>query len=72
MIFTKIKNYAELQKEYNTLLNQYEILEELVKEEVIEKLFSNADKDIKLSKLEAENRNLRKKIKMLKEIIKNG
>ena len=36
-IITRVLSYAELQKKYNTLQTDYEILEELVKEEVIEK-----------------------------------
>ena len=71
-IIARILSYAELQKKYNTLQTNYEILEELVKEEVIKKLFSNSDKEIRLSKLEKENKSLKKKVKTLKEIIKNG
>lgn len=71
-IFTKVHSYAELLKKYNTLQNDYEILKELIKEDAFEKMLSNADKDLKIIKLEKDNKNLRKKIKMLKEIMKNG
>lgn len=71
-IFTKIHSYVELLKKYNTLQNDYEILKELVKEDAFEKMLSNADKDLKIIKLEKENKSLRKKLKTLKEIMKNG
>lgn len=71
-IIARILSYAELKKKYNALQVEHEILEALVKEDVVDKLFSNADKEIKLVKLEKENRNLRKKVKTLKEILKNG
>lgn len=71
-IIARILSYAELKKKYNALQVEHEILEALVKEDVVDKLFSNADKEIKIVKLEKENRNLRKKVKTLKEILKNG
>ena len=71
-IFTNLWNYTELRKKYNTLKNDYDILEELVKEETFEKVLSNANTEIENARLKEENKNLRKKIKVLKEIIKNG
>ena len=70
-ITSRIVNYVGLQRKYNRLQNEYDSLVEITKSELLESIIKKSNEAIKLKKLKTENKNLREKIKVLKEIIKS-
>lgn len=68
----KLLKYVDLVKKYNALQNDYEVLLQAVKDEVFNDMIKNLNDEVQFKKLKTENKNLREKIKTLKEIIKNG
>ncbi len=65
-MFKKRKSYRELEIAYNTLENKVEMLQDIVDNQLIQTLENNNAKTVK--KYQEENRALRKKIKILKEM----
>ncbi|MBE6147439.1 MAG: hypothetical protein E7168_03800 [Firmicutes bacterium] len=70
-ITSRIVNYVGLQRKYNRLQNEYDSLVEITKSELLESIIQKSNEAIQLKKLKTENKNLREKIKVLKEIIKS-
>ena len=61
------KKYLKLRMEYNTLENKYTTIQEVLTNDILKILENNDSKT--LSKYKNENKQLRKKIKILKEMI---
>lgn len=57
---------------YNSLKDDYDALEQEIKDGLFEQIIDKKDLEIKNKRLTTENRNLREKVKHLKEIIKEG
>ncbi len=70
MLNFKNKKYRELEKAYNTLENKVMTLEDILANELLKTLENNDAKT--LAKYKKENASLRKKIKILKEMISDG
>ena len=65
-------DYMKLLKKYNTIQGELEILKETVKDELYKKWMDKLGEPLEIERLRKENKDLRKKIKVLKEIIKEG
>lgn len=69
MIITK---YLKLRKKYNTLELEYKTLKESVKTDLYKILLHRLDEPEEVKRLRDDNKHLRKKVKLLKEIIREG
>lgn len=69
MIITK---YLKLRKKYNTLELEYKTLKESVKTDLYKNLLHRLDEPEEVKRLRDANKHLRKKVKLLKEIIREG
>ncbi len=69
MIITK---YLKLRKKYNTLELEYKTLKESVKTDLYKNLLHRLDESEEVKRLRDANKHLRKKVKLLKEIIREG
>lgn len=69
MIITK---YLKLRKKYNTLELEYKTLKESVKTDLYKNLLHILDELEEVKRLRDDNKHLRKKVKLLKEIIREG
>lgn len=69
MIITK---YLKLRKKYNTLELEYKTLKESVKTDLYKNLLHILDEPEEVKRLRDDNKHLRKKVKLLKEIIREG
>lgn len=65
-------DYMKLLKKYNTIQGELEVLKETVKDEFYKKWMDKLGEPLEMERLRKENNDLRKKIKILKEIIKEG
>lgn len=65
-------DYMKLLKKYNTIQGELEVLKETVKDELYKKWMDKLGEPLEMERLRKENKDLRKKIKVLKEIIKEG
>ena len=61
---------GEKDKKINTLENKVEELESIIKDELYKIFMEKLSEPAKIEKLIEENKRLRKKVKLLKEIIK--
>lgn len=69
MIITK---YLKLRKKYNTLELEYKTLKESVKTDLYKNLLHILDEPEEVKRLRDDNKHLRKKVKLLKEMIREG
>lgn len=69
MIITK---YLKLRKKYNTLELEYKTLKESVKTDLYKNLLHILDELEEVKRLRDDNKHLRKKVKLLKRIIREG
>lgn len=69
MIITK---YLKLRKKYNTLELEYKTLKESVKTDLYKNLLHILDELEEVKRLRDDNKHLRKKVKLLKEMIREG
>lgn len=65
-------DYMKLLKKYNSVQGELEVLKETVKDELYKKWMDKLGEPLEMERLRKENKDLRKKIKVLKEIIKEG
>ena len=65
-------DYMKLLKKYNTIQGELEVLKETVKDELYKKWMDKLGEPLEIERLRKENKDLRKKIKVLKEIINEG
>ena len=65
-------NYFRLKRKYNSLLIKYEALKQSVQDGLFEVVYKKINDDAGVDKLKQENKYLRKQLKTLKEIIKEG
>jgi hypothetical protein len=65
-------DYMKLLKKYNRVQGELEVLKETVKDELYKKWMDKLGEPLEMERLRKENKDLRKKIKVLKEIIKEG
>lgn len=65
-------DYMKLLKKYNRVQGELEVLKETVKDELYKKWMDKLGEPLEMERLRKENKDLRKKIKILKEIIKEG
>ncbi len=65
-------DYMKLLRKYNTLETEYEVLKEEVKEDCFNRVLKAIGEPEENTRLREDNANLRKKIKELKNIIKNN
>lgn len=68
----RLFNYMKLLKKYNTIQGELEALKETVKDELYKKWMDKLGEPLEIERLRKENKDLRKKIKVLKEIINEG
>ena len=68
----KIVKYVTLLQKYNKLQIDYEVLKNAAADDSFNKLLSQITAPEEIEKLRKENKRLREKIKVLKEIIKGG
>lgn len=66
----KIISYIELQKKYNTLELEYEVLKEQVKDDCFKNILKLLSEQQTIESLRKENKKLRIKIKELKAMLK--
>lgn len=66
----KFKNYRDLRKKYNTLSLNHEILKNSIKDKLLDAYLDYLNNPEELKQLKAENKKLRKQIKVYKSIIK--
>lgn len=66
----KILDIAKLNKKINSLENEVETLENIVKDELYKEFMKKIGETAEVDRLKKENKRLRSKIKSLKEIIK--
>lgn len=67
----KFKSYRDLRKKYNTLNLNHEILKNSIKDKLLDAYLDYLNKPEELKHLKAENKKLRKQIKVYKSIIKD-
>lgn len=67
-----IPKYLKLRKKYNTLELEYKTLKESVKTDLYKNLLHILDEPEEVKRLRDDNKHLRKKVKLLKEIIREG
>lgn len=65
-------DYMKLLRKYNKVQGELEVLKETVKDELYKKWMDKLGEPLEMERLRKENKDLRKKIKVLKEIIKEG
>lgn len=71
----RIKNFFDLvkaQQKIGKLENEVETLTNSIKDELYKEFLKNLGDSAENERLKKENKNLRKKVKVLKEIIKEG
>ena len=65
-------DYMKLLKKYNSVQGELEVLKATIKDELYKKWMDKLGEPLEMERLRKENKDLRKKIKVLKEIIKEG
>lgn len=65
-----VHSYININRKYNTLETEYEVLRDYVKENSFNKLIEKIGEPEKVKKLEEDNKRLRLKIKEYKELLK--
>ncbi len=71
----KVKDFFDIvkaQMKINSLENEVETLTNSIKDELYKEFLKNLGDSVENERLKKENKNLRKKVKVLKEIIKEG
>jgi hypothetical protein len=71
----KVKEFFDIvkaQMKINSLENEIETLTNSIKDELYKEFLKNLGDSVENERLKKENKNLRKKVKVLKEIIKEG
>lgn len=71
----KVKDFFDIvkaQMKINSLENEIETLTNSIKDELYKEFLKNLGDSVENERLKKENKNLRKKVKVLKEIIKEG
>ena len=71
----KVKDFFDIvktQMKINSLENEIETLTNSIKDELYKEFLKNLGDSAENERLKKENKNLRKKVKVLKEIIKEG
>lgn len=71
----KVRDFFDIvkaQMKINSLENEIETLTNSIKDELYKEFLKNLGDSVENERLKKENRNLRKKVKVLKEIIKEG
>ena len=68
----KIPIWVKQHRQINTLENKVEALENSIKEELYKEFMKKLGEPIEAERLRKENKKLRQKIKVLKEMIKEG
>ena len=68
----KIPIWIKQHRQINTLKNKVEALENSIKEELYKEFMKKLGEPIEAERLRKENKMLRQKIKVLKEMIKEG
>ena len=68
----KIPIWIKQHRQINTLENKVEALENSIKEELYKKFMKKLGEPMEAERLRKENKKLRQKIKVLKEMIKEG
>lgn len=68
----KIAKIIKLNRRINTLENDVETLQNIIKEELYKEFINNINDTSEIKRLKEENKKLRLKVKDLKEIIKGG
>ena len=68
----KIPIWIQQHRQINTLENKVEALENSIKEELYKEFMKKLGEPIEAERLRKENKMLRQKIKVLKEMIKEG
>ena len=71
-IITDSYRYLKLLKKYNSVSLKYETLQNEVKEEVFKKMLEQVNVPLTLDQLKRENKQLRQKVKVLKELLKEN
>lgn len=67
-----ILNLVKANKRANTLQVKYNTLEEVVKSELYKEFMKKLDEPTQIDRYKKENKRLRKQVKTLKEIVKEG
>lgn len=65
-----ISKKDKLKKRINTLENENETLKETIKNELYKSFMNKLNEPLELDRIKKENKRLRKKVKILKEILK--
>lgn len=68
----KIAKIIKLNRRINTLENDVETLQNIIKEELYKEFINNINDTSEIKRLKEENKKLKLKVKDLKEIIKGG
>ena len=68
----KIPIWIKQHRQINTLENKVDVLENSIKEELYKEFMKKLGEPIEVERLRKENKMLRQKIKVLKEMIKEG
>ena len=68
----KIPTWIKQHRQINTLENKVEALENFIKEELYKEFMKKLGESMETERLRKENKMLRQKIKVLKEMIKEG
>lgn len=66
----KVFSKFDLEKKINTLENENETLKEVIKSELYKEFMSKLGEPLQMERLKEENKKLRKKVKLLKEILR--
>ncbi len=65
-------SHHQLRVRVNTLENENEVLKETIKDELYKEFMKKLGEPAEMKRLRTENKNYRKRIKLLKEELKNG
>lgn len=68
----KIFDTVKMQRRINTLEGKVDVLEDTIKDELYKEFMAKLGEPMEMSRLRNENKNLRKKVKVLKEMLKEG
>ena len=68
----KIPIWIKQHRQINTLENKVDVLENSIKEELYKEFMKKLGEPLECERLRKENKKLRKQVKTLKEIIKEG
>lgn len=66
----KIFDVVKMQKRINTLENEVETLQNIIKDELYNAFMSKLNESVEVDRLKKENKKLKLKVKSLKDIIK--